>query len=126
MGNITINEQELQKFAQQPDDKPVVMINLLKFKAVTETGLTGEELYDRYAAQAAPFVAQVGGKVFWQGKAEQYISGGEADRWDKVLLVEYPSRAAFLKMIQMPEFQATQKDRLAALESTALIAAATL
>ncbi len=126
MGNIAINEQELQKFARQTDNGPVVMINLLKFKEKTGSGLTGEELYNRYAAQAAPFVAKVGGKVLWQGKAEQYISGSDADRWDKVLLVEYPSRAAFLKMIQMPDFQATQKDRVAALESTALIAASTL
>jgi len=126
MNNITLNQEELQKLMQHPDDKPVVMINLLKFKTTTESGESGAALYARYAQNAAPLVAKVGGKLLWQGKAEQYLVGGDADRWDKVLLVEYPSRAAFMQMTQLPEFQEVQKDRLAALERTVLIASTTV
>lgn len=39
-----------------------------------------------------------------------------------VLLVEYPSRAAFAQMVSDPRFQEVQKDRLDALEETVLIA----
>lgn len=119
---MTLNEDELKSFAQCPDDQPVVMINLLKFKTTTESGESGEAVYTRYAQNAAPFVAEVGGKLLWQGKADHYLVGDEEDRWDKVLLVEYPSRAAFLQMIQFPKFQEVQKERLAALECTVLIA----
>jgi hypothetical protein len=36
--------------------------------------------------------------------------------------VEYPSRAAFIQMTQLPEFQKVQEERLAALECTVLMA----
>ena len=39
-----------------------------------------------------------------------------------VLMVEYPSRAAFAQMVSDPNFQEVQKDRLDALEETVLIA----
>ncbi len=123
MKPITLNEDELRRFAAHPDDGPVVMINLLRFRPTTDAGESGEAAYARYARRALPFVAQVGGRLLWQGKADQLLIGGEADRWDRVLMVAYPSRAAFLEMVAMPGFQATQEDRVAALESTVLIAA---
>lgn len=123
MEKMVRNEEELQKFMQQPDNGAVVMINLLKFKKTTESGEPGIASYFRYMQNAAPFLAKVGGKLLWHGVADQYIIAGQDDRWDRVLLVEYPSRAAFLQMISMPEFQAIQHDRTAALEDTVLIAA---
>lgn len=126
MGNIEINREEMQKFMQHPDEQPVVMINLLKFKNKTEDGVEGAELYKCYKQKAAELLKQVGGKLLWLGKADQYIIGGDNDKWDEVLLVEYPSRAAFLKMISLPEFEEVQKDRKASLKSTVLIASTTL
>jgi len=67
-------------------------------------------------------VASVGGKLIWQGQPTHLIVGEDADRWDEVLLVEYPSRAAFAQMVSDPRFQEVQKDRLDALEETVLIA----
>ncbi len=125
MKNMALNEEELQKFMQQPDENSVVMINLLKFKKNTENGEPGIASYFRYMQNAAPFLAKVGGKLLWHGVTDQYIIAGQDDRWDRVLLVEYPSRAAFLQMINMPEFQAIQHDRIAALEDTVLIASTT-
>lgn len=126
MDNIIINQEELQKFMQHPDDKPVVMINLLKFKNEKEDGVDGAELYKCYKQKTAELLKQVGGKLLWLGKADQYIIGDENDKWDEVLLVEYPSRAAFFKMISLPEFEEVQKDRKASLKSTVLIASTTI
>ena len=126
MGNLEINQEEIQKFMQHPDEKPVVMINLLKFKNETEDGVEGAELYKCYKQKAAELLKQVGGKLLWLGKADQYLIGDKNDKWDEVLLVEYPSRAAFLKMISLPEFEEVKKDRKASLKSTVLIASTTL
>ncbi|MFQ5637894.1 MAG: DUF1330 domain-containing protein [bacterium] len=119
------NEDELQRFMQHPDEKPVVMINLLNFKTTTDDGESGEEVYNRYVQNVGPVLAKVGGRLLWQGQADQLIIGNKEDDWDRVLLVEYPSRAAFLKMLNLPEFQAVQTDRQAALENTVLIATTT-
>ena len=63
MDNIIINQEELQKFMQHPDDKPVVMINLLKFKNEKEDGVDGTELYNCYKQKAVELLKQVGGKL---------------------------------------------------------------
>lgn len=125
MDNINPNEAELQKFMASPDSGPVVMVNLLKFKTATEGGESGEAVYSRYMQNAAAFVAGVGGRLLWMGAADQLIIGSEDQKWDKVLLVEYPSRKAFLQMVGNPEFQAAQLDRTAALEATVLLATTT-
>lgn len=125
MPEIQINDDELRKFMQHPDTGPVVMLNLLRFKSSTDDGESGLAAYTRYMQNAARFLEQVGGRLLWQGRADQLIIGGPEDRWDRVLLVEYPSRAAFLQMVGDPEFQAVQVDRKAALEETVLIAATT-
>lgn len=125
MDNLTPNEAELQKFMAAPDSGPVVMVNLLKFKAETESGEAGEAVYARYMQNAAEFVAEVGGRLLWMGAADQLIVGTADQKWDKVLLVEYPSRKAFLQMVGNPEFQAAQQDRTAALEDTVLLATTT-
>ncbi len=122
MKTAQLNDEEWQAFARKDPEKPVVLLNLLKFRNKTETGESGEARYQRYVSRAKPLVEQVGGRVLWQGRAEQYLIGGEADRWDKVLLVAYPSRSAFMQLMEMPDFRSIQADRLAALERSALIA----
>lgn len=122
MRTLETNTEDLNEFMAQPEEGPVVMINLLRFRKETESGESGAEVYARYAQNAFPFVAAVGGKLVWQGKPTHLIVGTEVDRWDKVLLVEYPSRAAFAKLVSNPEFQEVGKDRLAALDETVLIA----
>ena len=70
MGNLEINREELQKFMQHPDNQPVVMINLLKFKNETEDEVEGSELYKCYKRKAAELLKQVGGKLLWLGKTD--------------------------------------------------------
>jgi uncharacterized protein (DUF1330 family) len=122
MRSLETNSEDLGTFMAQPEEGPVVMINLLRFKKQTESGESGAEVYGRYAQNARPFVAAVGGKLIWQGQPTHLIVGDDVDRWDKVLLVEYPTRAAFAQLVSNPEFQEVGKDRLSALEETVLIA----
>src|SRR4051794_27247409 len=87
---------------------PVVMLNLLKFKARADDGEggTGQESYGRYAEQAIKKVAERGGKVLWAGSPDSVVIGDdEADDWDVVVLVQYPNRAAFIDMTSDPEYQ---------------------
>lgn len=122
MRTLDTNSEDLHAFMAQPEAGPVVMINLLRFRERTDSGEAGVDVYARYASNAAPLVASVGGKLIWQGQPTHLIVGEDADRWDEVLLVEYPSRAAFAQMVSDPRFQEVQKDRLDALEETVLIA----
>lgn len=130
MPGLKPNEQELIKLAHSPNTGPVVMVNLLRFKSGNprnEQGSAeggpgvGEEAYVSYLRHAAPMVGAVGGRLLWQGRADEYLMGDTSDRWDRVVLVEYPSRSAFLELVNTPEFQALQGEREAGLEAMALI-----
>ena len=50
------------------------------------------------------------------------IGDGERPWWDAILVVEYPSPAAFLKMVADPDYLEVHKHREAALDRAELIA----
>ena len=113
---ITPNLDQFQALAAAPDEGPVVMLNLLKFKE------GGSESYLRYGDAAIGMVEERGGRLLWSGRAEQILIGDPAADWDVVVLVEYPSRAAFIEMVSSPEYLQAHADREAALERTIVVA----
>ncbi len=64
-----------------------------------------------------------GGKVVWTGQPEQVLIGDdERDAWDLVVLVSYPSRAAFIDMVTSPKYSESHTHRERGLERTVLLA----
>lgn len=122
MNYISPTENQLNKFIQSTHQGPIVMLNLLKFKEKADHGdMTGEEMYNQYAQKTAPLIAEVGAKVIFMGKTLQTMIGPESKDWDKILIVEYPSRMAMLQMVQTDLYKENTKDRTAALEDSRLI-----
>jgi uncharacterized protein (DUF1330 family) len=112
----TTNPREL--LAGLAPDEPVVMINLLHFKQPD-----GAEHYGRYARGVVVHLESVGGRVLYSGSAKASIVGdGERPWWDVILVVEYPSPGAFLKMIADEDYLEVHKHREAALDRAELIA----
>ena len=56
------------------------------------------------------------------GEAHAALIAPPEERWDEVLLVRYPSVAAFVGMLQQHDYQAATVHRTAALEDARLIA----
>jgi len=120
---ITPNKDQFLELASAADDGPVVMLNMLKFKARADGGGdTGEDAYRRYGDAAVAMVEERGGKVLWAGRADQILIGDPADDWDQVVLVQYPSRAAFIDMVTRPEYEQAHTHRESGLERTVLVA----
>lgn len=110
-----------------PQDQPVVILNLLRFKAQADQshkGDTGQRAYMRYAAEMRKFVESKGGRFIWAGRVDSQVIGEEGDeQFDVVGLVEYPSRKAFLEIAGDPHVtDDIGKHRAAGLESQWLIA----
>ena len=119
----------LEALSKLPDDEPVVMLNLLRFRdqAAYPEGsayapCTGREAYARYGGVAVQHVRAVGGKPIWMGEPELTVIGASDEAWDEVVLVQYPSRKAFLTMAQNPEYLACTEHRTAALADSRLVA----
>ena len=129
--SIEPTQAQFQKLAASPDEGPVAMINLLKFReratGIDEAdGISGVEAYGRYGAAVAPFLERVGGRVLMALQAEMSVVGPDALEWDLVLVVEYPSYGAFLKMASDLNYLEIHGHRTAALEDARLIASRVL
>ena len=105
-----------------PDqDGPVWMVNLMSYRERAryadgrETSLTGREADDLYAPLGP--LAAVGAEVVLFADVEAQFLQAEP-RWDRVAVVKYPARKAFIDMQSLPEFAALHEHKEAGMERT--------
>jgi uncharacterized protein (DUF1330 family) len=128
---ITPTREQFSEFAHGRQDGEVVMINLLHFAAPDESEAestpesehTGRSAYRDYSDQVITMVESRGGRLLWLGRPEQVLIGDtDADQWDMVALVSYPSRAAFIDMVTSPSYEKAHTSRERGLDRTVLLA----
>jgi uncharacterized protein (DUF1330 family) len=91
---------DLKRLLQEDPGGPVVMLNLLRFRP------GGRESYERYAsALTDTFMARYGAEVLYAGEGSTVLVAEPGQEWDLVLLVRYPSREAFSRMVADPDYQ---------------------
>lgn len=129
MRTVGITPAAIAELAQAvPTGEPVTMLNLLRFR---DTALYEDEdlppcsgreaYYKRYAPVATEMVMARGGKVIWAGRAAAHTVCPPDERWDDILIVEYPGAAVIAGMFNDPAYQAVVKHRTAALVDSRLI-----
>ena len=119
-GAIEINAvnptpEQFEAFKALPDNGPVLMLNLLKFKPEG-----GQAEYMKYSAGVQPMIVKHGGKVVFMARTE-FCLIGHAD-WDAVAVVQYPSKQAFIDMTFSEEYLAIHHHREAGLRGQVLYA----
>ena len=119
---VSPTDAQLAELQSYPQNIPLVMLNILKFKEQTETNETGQEVYARYLKNATPFVENAGGRVVWKGQVNSTVIGNPDYQPHVIFLVEYPSVNHFFTMVSNPEYQKIAGDRTIALEYGGLIA----
>src|ERR1700761_9643483 len=106
--------QDLKRYLAEDPGGPVVMLNLLKLRP------NGRPGYEEYADRIRPFLDELGAEIVYAGDCSTILVAPEAHDWDAVLLVRYPSRAAFSQMVANPEYQKITGLRTAALADAVL------
>lgn len=121
---IRPNPEQFADYLASDNGGEVVMLNLLKFKARAEGEQgSGRDAYSRYGDEVLKMVEARGGTLLWQGRADHvFIGDVDANDWDAVALVSYPSRQAFIEMVSTPEYERAHEHREAGLEDTVVIA----
>ena len=116
------NDQQMAGFLEEGEDKPIFMVNLLKFKEKAvypdkrETDLTGEQAYAIYGQEIGKQLEKVGAKTVFSGKVSRLMLGKVEDLWDHVAIARYPNRKAMLDMISDPEYIKSGQHRVELLE----------
>ncbi|MET3858541.1 DUF1330 domain-containing protein [Rhizobium sp. OAE497] len=98
---VAFSPDVFENFLAEEDDAPVVMLNLLRF---LPDG--GRERHLEYLRMAEPILPRFGARILFRGDGLEVLTTGDAQKWDAVLLVQYPRRTAFKEMVEDPEYQA--------------------
>ncbi|MEU4420278.1 DUF1330 domain-containing protein [Actinoplanes sp. NPDC024001] len=105
----------LTAFLADEPDQPVVMLNLLRFAE------GGRDLYQQYAKAFGEQIApRFGVEVVYAGDGTSALIAEPGQQWDAVLLVRYPSRKDFARMITDPQYQQISHLRSKALSEAVL------
>lgn len=110
---------------------PVVMLNLMRFRAIADYAATpalapprpisGAAAYDLYAAETRPHLEASGGEVLFDGFGGPWFIGPAGEHWHRVLLVRQASLEAFLAFARNETYLGILGHRAAALEDSRLL-----
>lgn len=115
------NNQQMQALMEPGHDKPVYMVNLLKFKDKAEypdgreTGLTGEQAFALYGEAMARILMGLGGGPMFSANVESLWLGQVEELWDAIVIAMYPNRRALYDMLASPEYKEAAIHRIAGL-----------
>jgi len=128
--HIDPTREAFDTFKALPRDKPVFMLNLVRFRERAEypgehpdakAQRTGAQAYAEYGRTSGPIFKRVGGKIIWRGEMEAMVIGPHKEHWDAVFIAHYPTAAAFLEMVTDVEYRKAVVHRQAAVLTSRLI-----
>ncbi|MFJ7147553.1 DUF1330 domain-containing protein [Streptomyces sp. NPDC100445] len=106
---------DLKTMLAEDPDGPVVMLNLLRFAP------GGRALYEEYARRLQEtFLPRYGAEVLYAGTGGTALVAEAGQSWDAVVLVRYPSRRHFSRMVADPEYRTVTELRTRALVEAVL------
>ena len=131
MGTVDPTREQLTAFIGAQIDGPVHMLNLLRFRDVADYTdapdlapdgqISGRAAYDRYAEEVQPLLERVEAEVALLGETAPPVIGPDEETWDLALVVRYPKRDAFVRMVTSADYAALAGHRTAAVADSRLI-----
>jgi uncharacterized protein (DUF1330 family) len=102
--------------SERPEYEPWVLVNLLRFKHRVTTAdgssISGAAAYERYFDACQPVLKRFGGTIVWAGDTQFAVAGlsrstppESQPQWDRVVVVRYPTPAAYRAFVGDPEYR---------------------
>lgn len=124
-GHINPSRERFGGFRDLPNEGPIHMLNLVRFRAKAKYAdgreATGTEAYAAYGRESGPIFRKLGGRIVWSGDFRFMLIGPEEEVWDACFIAEYPDANAFVSMVKDPDYQKAVIHRTAAVEDSRLI-----
>jgi uncharacterized protein (DUF1330 family) len=106
---------DVKRLLAEDPGGPVVMLNLLRFTS------GGRASYDEYLGRLCDtFLPRYGAEVLYGGDGSTVLVAEPGQEWDGVLLVRFPSREVFSRMVADPEYRQVSTFRTEALTEAVL------
>lgn len=123
INQINPTEKQMKELANFPENTPLCMVNIVKFKKNSGNGNeSGQDAYARYFKEVQPFIAKAGVKLIWKGKVASTVIGESENEPNLIFIAEYPSKAKFFEMVTNPAYKKVASIRAMAIEYGELIA----
>lgn len=110
---------------------PVVMLNLLRLRAIADyratpqlappAPISGAQAFQRYIDHTLPYLRDSGGELLFLGEGDRLLIGPPHERWDLVMLVRQRSVEAFFDFATHEAYQRGLGHRSAAVEDSRLL-----
>jgi len=123
--------EQARAFFMRGIQGPVVMLNLLRFRALADYSrapeltpaapISGAAAYQRYIEHTLPFLAEAGGELLFLGEGGAFFIGPEGECWDAALLVRQRPVSDFLSCATNEAYLRGLSHRTAALEDSRLL-----
>lgn len=118
-------------FVMRGIEGPIVMLNLLRLRAVADYSthpelapaapISGAEAYDRYIVHTLPFLKESGGEILFLGDGGSFLIGPSDEVWDRAMLVRQTSVGSFMAFASNAAYLAGLGHRAAAVEDSRLL-----
>jgi len=106
---------DLKRMLADDDGGPLVMLNLLRFAE------GGRKRYDEYTRLfGETFLERYGAELIYYGDGSTVLAAEPGQEWDAVVIVRYPNREAFSRMVADPEYHEISHLRSSALSEAVL------
>ena len=128
LNQVLRTADDFEAFLDQEIAGRVAMVHLLRFKDRAEysdgrdTDLTGADAFALYRQRMIEKATSVGGHLVFSASVGHLVLGEVEDLWDDILIVEFPSKEAFVETISAPELADWSVHRRAGLAGQLLIA----
>jgi uncharacterized protein (DUF1330 family) len=90
---------DLRRLGASEDKGPFVLAQLLRFAE------GGRDTYLAYSRDASRILRDRGAQIVYAGECIEPLTASEGQTWDALVLIRYPSRAAYVEMMSDAEFQ---------------------
>jgi hypothetical protein len=118
-------------FMARPWPGSIVMLNLLRFRAVADYSsapdlapaepISGAQAFQRYIEHTLPYLHESGGELLFLGDGGRFLIGPPEERWDMAMLVRQHNLASFMTFASHQAYLAGMGHRTAALEDSRLL-----
>lgn len=75
-----------------------------------------EEQLREYTDRMLYLIERVGGRIAWSGRPVGVVAGDSTNSWDVVIIVEYPTPEAAMRLTSDPEYIEAMEARSAAVD----------